>query len=424
MKVLFSPIGTADPLTQLGDGPMLHIVRHYEPDLIVLFLSPKMNEYEAGDQRYTRAIELLSARQQRGAGPEVRLVRSGTTEVYKFDIYIAEFEKLFSEIGKTNGGDAILANVSSGTPAMEEALVALGAFGRLNLTLLQVTTPRKGPNEKFDREDPHGYDLELLWECNPDNEDGAGCRILEVKSPNFGDRLLLENIRSLIARYDYAAAATLAKQVQTISLDARMMVEAAADRLSLNGQKSAKIFAGTDIAYSPNKLIDEYIYVLEVIFEQERWADFMRALTPAITETMLRYLRPRLPDARYLKVSSQIGNYRYNTEAIMQDPILKDIIKPRKTKPGVEQYLNNYTLYKLVDEFCQDRSIVDKLHQLFEFEHGSRNTFAHTIKRVNKADIEREGKLTMEQAMRLLLGLNGLRPSLYKRINEAVNELL
>lgn len=37
--ILFSPIGTADPITALGDGPMLHIVRHYRPIVVVLFLS-------------------------------------------------------------------------------------------------------------------------------------------------------------------------------------------------------------------------------------------------------------------------------------------------------------------------------------------------------------------------------------------------
>lgn len=221
MKVLFSPIGTADPLTQLGDGPMLHIVRHHRPERVVLFLSPQMSEYERQDHRYTKAIQLLVADWPEEDKPEVSLIESGTDEVYKFDIYISEFEKKLNEIAKKNNGDPILVNVSSGTPAMEEALVALGAFGRLNLTLLQVTTPRRGPNQTYDRENPHGYDLELLWACDPDNEDEASCRISEVKSPNFGDRLLLENIRSLIAGYDYTAAASLANQVRTISSDAR-----------------------------------------------------------------------------------------------------------------------------------------------------------------------------------------------------------
>ena len=427
MSVLFSPIGTADPLTQLGDGPMLHIIRHYRPERVVLFLSPKMAEYQEQDQRYTKAIELLSAECHEGDVPTIELVKSNTTNVYKFDVYISEFEQKLNEIGKENGGDTILVNASSGTPAMEEALVALGAFGRLNLTLLQVLTPREGPNKKEDRENPRDYDLDLLWACNPDNEEGHSCRILEVETPNFSDRLLLENIRALVTRYNYMAAASLAKQARTISPEARMMIEAAVDRLNLNGQKSAQVFARSDMAYSASTagMVTEYVSILEVMLEQERWADFMRALTPAITETMLRYLRPVLPNERYLKKSIKPGNYEYDIERIKKDAKLRGIIlgsDERLKNP----YLSNYILDKLIDEYCQDGVLINKLHRLYEFEHApeNKNKIAHTIVRINKKDIECNGGMTMEEVMQSLLELNDVKPGLYKRINEAICKLL
>lgn len=428
MSVLFSPIGTADPLTQLGDGPMLHIVRHYRPERVVLFLSPKMAEYQEQDQRYTKAIELLSAECHGGDVPTIELVKSSTTDVYKFDVYISEFEQKLNEIGKENGGDTILVNASSGTPAMEEALVALGAFGRLNLTPLQVSTPRKGPNTKGDREDPHKYELDLLWACNPDNEEGRPCRILEVKTPNFSDRLLLENIRSLTARYNYVAAASLAEQARTISPAARMMIEAAVDRLNLKGQKSAQVFARSDMAYSASTagLVAEYISILEIMLEQGRWADFMRALTPAITETMLRHLRRVLPDERYLIRPAKPGNYKYDAELIRKDPTLRRIITLEKNGRPKNPYLNNYMLDRLIDEYCQDGVLINKLHRLYEFEHApeNRNRIAHTIVPINKKDIEHNGGMTMEEVMQSLLELNEVRPGLYKRINEAICKLL
>ena len=427
MSVLFSPIGTADPLTQLGDGPMLHIVRHYRPERVVLFLSPKMAEYQEQDQRYTKAIELLSERHG-GDVPTIELVKSSTTDVYKFDVYISEFEQKLNEIGKENGGDTILVNASSGTPAMEEALVALGAFGRLNLTLLQVLTPRKGPNKKEDRENPHKYELDFLWECNLDNEEGRPCRILEVKTPNFSDRLLLENIRSLTSRYNYVAAASLAEQARTISPEARMMIEAAVDRLNLKGQKSAQVFARSDMAYSASTagLVAEYISILEVMLEQGRWADFMRALTPAITETMLRHLRPMLPDHRYLQRPSKPGNYKYDAELIRKDAMLRRIIPLERDGRPKNPYLNNTILDKLIDEYCQDGVLINKLHRLYNFEHApeNRNRIAHTIVPINKRDIERNGGMTMEEVMQSLLELNEVRPGLYKRINEAICKLL
>ena len=427
MSVLFSPIGTADPLTQLGDGPMLHIVRHYRPERVVLFLSPKMAQQQEQDQRYTKVIELLSERYGRDV-PTIELVESSTANVYDFDVYISEFEQKLIEISKENGGDTILVNVSSGTPAMKGSLVALSAFGRLSFTSLQVTTPRKGPNRQEDRENQHKYDLDLLWACNLDNEEGRPCRVLEVKTPNFSDRLLLGNIRSLIDEYNYVAAASLAEQARTISPEARMMIEAAVDRLNLNGQKSAQVFARSDMAYSSSAagLVAEYVSILEIMLKQERWADFMRALTPAITETMLRYLRPVLPDHRYLKRPAKPGNYEYDAERIRKDATLRRIIPLGSDGRPKNPYLSNYILAKLIDEYCQDGVLINRLHRLYEFEHApeNRNTIAHAIVPINKKVIERNGGMTMKEVMQSLLELNEVRPGLYKRINEAICKLL
>ena len=37
-RVLFSPIGTTDPIRDCYDGGCLHIVRHYRPQKVVLYL--------------------------------------------------------------------------------------------------------------------------------------------------------------------------------------------------------------------------------------------------------------------------------------------------------------------------------------------------------------------------------------------------
>ena len=42
MKILYSAIGTTDPIRGCYDGAMLHIIRHYKPDMAVLFISKEM----------------------------------------------------------------------------------------------------------------------------------------------------------------------------------------------------------------------------------------------------------------------------------------------------------------------------------------------------------------------------------------------
>ena len=58
-KILFSPVGGTDPIKYSRDGSMLHICRHYKPDIVYLYLSHEMMEYHRRDNRYVDALERL-----------------------------------------------------------------------------------------------------------------------------------------------------------------------------------------------------------------------------------------------------------------------------------------------------------------------------------------------------------------------------
>lgn len=55
MKILFSPIGNTDPISDSNfyDGAMLHICRHYDIDKVYMYMSKKIYEKEEADQRFT-----------------------------------------------------------------------------------------------------------------------------------------------------------------------------------------------------------------------------------------------------------------------------------------------------------------------------------------------------------------------------------
>ena len=59
MRILFSPVGGSDPIKRMLDGPMLHCCRVYKPDIVCLYFTQSMLEYENRDQRYTWALEKL-----------------------------------------------------------------------------------------------------------------------------------------------------------------------------------------------------------------------------------------------------------------------------------------------------------------------------------------------------------------------------
>lgn len=416
MTTLFSPVGTADPITQLGDGPLLHIVRHRRPDKVVLFLSPAMTAFQQQDQRYTRAIKLLTD----AAGipaPEVRLIESDFEEVYRFDRYIEEFEPVLKELSRE---DDVLVNVSSGTAGMAQALVALGSFGRLNLELLQVLTPARGINKRDDRENPNKYDLDCLWEFDQDNESGSECRIVSVVTPNFSERLLRENVIALLRGYEYEAAYKLVCQMSTASEETKRMIEAAACRLNLDGGLPAKVFAKTEVSYKANDLLLEYLYVMEVRLKQGHWADFVRALSPALTELMKKKLEPYLPEEAYTLFECGESTGKYNAAAIKSDARLASTLFSRHYD-NYNAFITNEAYGLLVQEYCDDQRVKNAILQLRNAEKNCRNPLAHTLKASPKAALERLCSMKLEDIMSTLFELHGSsEPGLYDRINQRI----
>ena len=399
MSILFSPVGTADPITQLGDGPMLHIARHYSLDKVVLFLSPEMGKFQDEDKRYTFAVEKLCESLGRKC-PEFELKYSKTDAVYRFDLYIKEFSKILKRLINENPGQELLINASSGTPAMEQALVALGAFGEYDLKLLQVTTPAKGTNGKDARENPHEYDLETLWGLNPDNDSNAPIRVEEVELPSFKDMLLRDNIKALIKEYDYPAALELAEQSSRISGEAKRFIKRLIEYLYLSGSQG-------------HERIEIYLSVMEVRLNQGNWSDFCRMLTPAFTYTMKKLLAPYLPEEKYLLPEGKSYSEKFNKEAIDKDDRLRGVL----CKSLKYTYITNDNLSDLVREYCEDEKAKEQVAQLRTFEWKVRNKYAHQIVEVDKEQIEKNGKITLDKAIGFLFELNGVKPGFFDREN-------
>ena len=57
--VLFSPVGTTDPITNCRDGALLHICRAYRPREVWLYLSDEMLRYHQSDDRYLACLNRL-----------------------------------------------------------------------------------------------------------------------------------------------------------------------------------------------------------------------------------------------------------------------------------------------------------------------------------------------------------------------------
>lgn len=434
MKVLFSPIGTADPMTALGDGPMVHIVRHYAPEKVVLFLSPDMAEFHEADNRYRRAITDCCRLLGRDL-PEIEVVESKHNEVYRFDYYIEEFEGALKAIQADEEDCEILANATSGTPGMQQALVSLGAFGRLGIKLLQVVTPRGGASKRGDREDPINYEYDRLWSNNPDNLPESICRAIEVDTPNFSERLLRQEIRALVSKYDYVAASELAKDSVGLAEGTKNLIRATASRQNLAKTRPKEVFgkqkySKMGLRYRDDKPLYEYLCTLEVRLLQGHYADFVRALTPALMETMLNMLDEFLPREEYLADKSiRTRFYYFDRAKLEKNPNLYNFIKNHcrvDFRKLPSPFLTNHALSQLFYEYYKEKpdKSKEKVLLLRKFEYGVRNILSHQISKMDRTFIEEKGGLSLDKVLQLLFELNRVEKGLYDRINEAILEEL
>lgn len=58
-RVLYSCIGTTDPVRGMRDGGLLHILRFYRPETVYLFLSGEMVRLDRQDGRIGKTFDFL-----------------------------------------------------------------------------------------------------------------------------------------------------------------------------------------------------------------------------------------------------------------------------------------------------------------------------------------------------------------------------
>ena len=252
-RILFSPIGSSDPIKHYSDGSMLHICRYYKPDKVYLYLTYEMFEHHKKDNRYLYCIEKLGKLYNHNFQVEI-IKREDLKNVQDYEIFYEEFRKCIDKIEETMlSEDELLINISSGTPAMKNALLILSTFSEYSFKPIQVSTPLEKGNEDIDT-----YDVELQWDCNVDNEvfDNNHSRCEEVKTKNLLTLFKVNMIKKYVTAYDYVAAYKMADTMKNqMSEVGKLYLEQAVERLQLNQIKVFDIAKKMDISLSQFGLI-------------------------------------------------------------------------------------------------------------------------------------------------------------------------
>ena len=430
MKVLFSAIGSTDPISNSADGGMLHICRVYQPDKIYLYLSKEMCKYHDMDDRYCKAIRLLG--EEIGWKFEVAVIRDESMEhVQIFDAFIDSFEKIISDIREQDNPEELYLNVSSGTPAMKCSLQIISMLWN-NIQAIQVSTPQNSSNKYH--EDKDSYDLELQWEYNADRGEGFKNRCSVSDAKYLLDRIRKENIHKYLAAYDYEAAkmmaGTLSVQPSKQFLDC-LDLAIERNRLNLkfvNGMRR-KCKAEDWFPIVQDREMKEYEYLLSMQAKlwKKQYIDFIRDVTPiffSLSEKALKkYCKLRFED---------IGQKnKEDVWCISLDKLTAQGIKPQD-RWGNHTNISSYVILKIMEQKCKESHLLELMGDIRKVEREVRNLAAHEIVGVTREWIKRKTAFEPEEIMKKLFQLGkyaGLNSSsenrdIYHKMNTRLWELL
>ena len=415
--ILFSPIGGNDPVSSSTerDGSMLHICRHYKPDEVYLFLSKEMVERHRRDNRYSYCIQKLE--EQIGHHFQIKYIeKEDLEEVQEYDFYYDEFLLILNNIQKElTKEDIILVNIASGTPAMKSALLMLAVMSEYRIQPIQVDTPEKAINVHTGKD--RDYDPEYYWEINKDNEKGAKNRCVETKCPNLSLIIKKNIIVKHIDSYNYDAAFMLGMEIQKdISEDAYRLLEIAVARVQLDINKAKKI--SDQFAYNIFPIIDshkiklfEYALVLKIKMQRKDYGDFIRAISPLLTDLFEMILKEQCHiNIRDYSRQDDRGVQIWDIKKLKESDqgkellaVLNDEFKPEfKNSPVAASNLKPLLINYLTDEVLKK-----KIEEIREIESKIRNIAAHEIVSITEDNLSKifGRSISMNQIFKILKSL-------------------
>ena len=297
--ILFTCAGTTDPVRGGHDGGLLHIMRHYRPQKVYLFLSAEMVGFENKDHRFEKMFRY--AAEKWGYTPEWFVERSGIDNVADLDAVNEPLCAFFRRTEEENPGCRILVNLSSGSPQMKIVLAQLALSISHDVLGVQVSNPaRKSGDSQRTNDEKYVVDDEL--ELNEDDEPGALNRCSEPRMLAMQRDRQRAQIRSLLARRDYRALETvcdelppeLAQLVRHLAARSDLQLEEAA-RLARGLRLPFRLYPALRATDEGYKLLSEYYLLLRNLQLTQRYTEFVLRINPFLTQLLLHLLERSLP---------------------------------------------------------------------------------------------------------------------------------
>lgn len=395
--ILFTPVGGTDPISSSNcyEGAVLHICRYYKPDEVILYMSQEVLDNQARDNRYRYCLDKLS--ELLGWQMDYKIIeRKNLTRVHEFDYFYLDFQEVITELYmEMDDTDRLLINVSSGTPAMKSGLLVLQTLKEYPATLIQVSTPEKRMNEHIHK----GYDVELLWELNEDNQPEAVCRCREISCPSLEKIKKEEIIKKHMKSYDYSAALTVAETMNEEAISPYIdLLQLAESRIQLDLAEVDKIsnlynYRFMPVRSSSDRALFEYALNMDIRLKKREYADFIRALTPIIVDLFERILKVQYhfdvdQYCHYDKKHVRKWNMLKDKQKCLPDDVIRALDQEYGRFKGGNVYSDHLRI--IIGCFSRDIELTDLVNNIRTIEGKVRNDAAHELISVTDKTIRKK----------------------------------
>ncbi|MEE1126535.1 MAG: hypothetical protein U0L18_11505 [Acutalibacteraceae bacterium] len=410
--ILYSAVSGTDPISKNRDGSLLHICRKYKPDKVVLLLSSEICEIHKHDNRYEEALKRL--------GEEIHhdfeivpITKPNLIDVHEIGTVYPIIKENINDITKgMSESDILLVNISSGTPAMKYTQQFIATIGKYKILPISVASPEPNKIKNHDKKQEPPYDLNEIWKNNKDNNaDEYKDRCIENTDMAMLSDFYKITLTEFVNNYNYSAALTLINSMPMLSTpEITEAIEGAHARLQLQIADATSKFANTGFKFpytDDKKEVFEYALSLGIKLKKNEIADFVRAVTPVMTDLYIRTLKKlfNFDISRYTDRTLM----RWDDHKLTRDPYILSILNGCfNNNFNTHGFVANIHLSNLLLELEDDgRAIcpnnsekakaVDAIKRIGEFESKIRNQTAHTMVSMTSSTVKRETNYTPEQ---------------------------
>ena len=404
MKILYTPAGDTDPIRGFRDGAILHIIRHYSPDKVVIFLSAEMIEKEEERNVFTKAIKHLAPE------CEIEIIKENIVDAHHID-KLMPLAEAFLKIRRANANAEILLNLSSGTPQMKTIMSFL-ATDFENVRGIQVDSPTgKSNRSNFANQD--NEDIDIIIEMNEDNEEGAPNRCSEPPLKMLKRYSLRHQMISLLDNYEYASALKMYQQNKDMFFEITgKLLNHAVNREML---KTKEAFACIDkigkssLQVSKNKEVqelNEFFMVMELRQKKKQLPEFIVKITPFLYYLTKFYFVNKL-GIRLEQIGETARNKSVKISCEKMRNNYPDLLEALQNKyynfrDGTDLAFSNLVIMLDAVTNCNGE-LLALLKELRVVEEKQRNYVAHTIIAISENDLMNiEPKLNSAQILEKL----------------------